>query len=320
MTITTSPLSDALGARIHGLDPARVDAADRASLRESFLEYGVLLAKGLADMDARPAHRALRVSSANARSIPFPTIRLKGHPEIIVLAAELGDTLAEDDPSREEIVGQIPWHSDLTYTDSPSRGSLLLARVVPPELGRTGFIDTAAVYDALPEDLRARIEGRRGIHSLGPIQEALKSAAQADDEMEGGEAPAFEQVVHPLVHAHPESGRRVLNVSPAFIQRIEGLPEEESRGLLDELIAFATQDRFVYLHQWEVGDLLIWTIGGRCTSRRDTRRSTHAECTGRRWHRGESRASSRREDRAIAERGSVTAGWSVRTSISTRAS
>jgi taurine dioxygenase len=122
----------------------------------------------------------------------------------------------------------------------------------------TGYIDTAAVYDAMPRTLLKAIEGRRAIHSLGPIQDALRSAARADDEMEGGEPPAFEQVVHPLVHEHPESGRKVLNVSPAFVQAIEGLPENESRALLDELIAFATQDRFVYLHRWDVGDLIIW--------------------------------------------------------------
>ena len=257
MPITTTQLSDALGAHIHGLDPARITDEDAACLRAGFLEHGVLLAKGMADMTP-DQHVALSRVFGECAIHPIPTIRLKGHPEIIVLAAELGDSLPEDDPGREEIVGEIPWHSDLTYTDSPSRGSILIARVVPPELGMTGFIDTAAVYDALPDDLRSRIEGRSAVHSLGPIQDALKSAAQADDEMEGGDAPAFEQVVHPLVHEHPESGRKVLNVSPAFVQSIEGLPDEESRALLDELIAFATQERFVYLHRWDVGDLIVW--------------------------------------------------------------
>lgn len=257
MTIEIQPLSGALGAEARGLDPTRLDDADCAQLRAAFLEYGVLLARGLADMTP-DQHIALSRVLGECAIHPIPTIRLKGHPEIIVLAAELGDDLADDDPGREEIVGEIPWHSDLTYTDSPSRGSLLLARVVPPELGMTGFIDTAAVYDALPAPLRARIDGRRAVHSLGPIQSALRSAARADDEMEGGEPPAFEQVTHPLVHEHPESGRKVLNVSPAFVQAIEGMSEDESRALLDELIAFATADRFVYLHRWQVGDLVIW--------------------------------------------------------------
>lgn len=76
--------------------------------------------------------------------------------------------------------------------------------------------------------------------------------------MEGGDAPHFEQVVHPLVHEHPESGRKVLNVSPALIQSIEGPSGEESRALIRALITCAIDDRFVYLHPWEEGELIAW--------------------------------------------------------------
>lgn len=257
MTIEIEPLSGVLGAEIRGLDPEHVDAGDRAQLRQAFLEHGVLLMRGLAELSPEQHIELSRIFGECAIH-PIPTIRLKQHPEIIVLAVDVADSLAADDPAREEVVGQIPWHSDLTYTDSPSRGSLLLARSVPPELGLTGYVDTAAVYDALPESLRDRIEGRRAVHALGPIQEALKSAARANAETEGGDAPGFEQVTHPLVHEHPETGRKVLNISPAFVRRIEGLSEPESQALIEELVAFATQDRFVYMHRWEVGDLIAW--------------------------------------------------------------
>lgn len=257
MAITLAPLSGPLGAEIHGLAPDHVDELDRTRLREAFLEYGVLLARGLTDLTPEQHVEITRIFGEPSIH-PIPTIRLKGHPEIIVLAGDANESLAEDDPAGEEVVGQIPWHSDLTYTDSPSRGSLLLARVVPPELGETGYIDTAAVYDALPDALRTRIAGRRAIHSLGPIQEALKSAARTDAEMEGGDAPVFESVTHPLVHQHPESGRSVLNISPAFLQGIEGLPTRESDSLVEDLKGFALQDRFVYLHEWQVGDLVFW--------------------------------------------------------------
>lgn len=279
MAIEISPLSSALGAEIHGLDPARVDDADRDRLQEAFLEHGVLLARGLEAITPEQ-HIALSLVLGECAIHPIPTLRLKGFPEIIVLAAERDETLAEDDPDGDEIVGEIPWHSDLTYTAQPSRGSLLVARVVPPELGRTGFVDTAAVYDALPRALRSEITGRRATHCLGPIQAALQSAARSDDEMEGGHAPAFEQVVHPLVHEHPESGRKVLDVSPAFIQSIEGLPEDESRALLDELIAFATRQEFVYLHDWEAGDLIVWD-----NARTMHRATGHKKKHARRMHR-----------------------------------
>ena len=88
-------------------------------------------------------------------------------------------------------------------------------------------------YPELVDELRARIAGRRAIHSLGPIQEALQSAARRDAEMEGGDAPAFEAVTHPLVQVHPVTKRRSLFLSPHTMARVEGLDETEGRALLD---------------------------------------------------------------------------------------
>jgi len=81
-----------------------------------------------------------------------------------------------DDPAGEEPVDAIAWHSDLTYTALPSRGALLYARVVPEEGGVTGWIDTASVYDALPESTKEKIAGLDAVHSLGPLQQAIKNA------------------------------------------------------------------------------------------------------------------------------------------------
>ncbi len=258
MNLSIEPLRDAaFGAEVRGLDPDRIDDTDRSRLRQAFLDHGLLLMKGLEAISPEQHVELSRIFGVPTIH-PIPTIRLAECPEIIVLEAEGGDSLAANDPTRNEVVGSIPWHSDLTYTDSPSRGSLLIARVVPPEMGQTGYVDTATVYDALPGSLRERIEGLRAIHSLGPLQDSLKSAARATADTEGGELPTFEHVVHPLVHVHPDSGRKVLNISPAFIQRIEGIAESESDSLIEALTEFATQDRFVHLHAWEVGDGVLW--------------------------------------------------------------
>ena len=182
---------------------------------------------------------------------------LPEQPEVIVLAAgPLGDEQPED--GTEEPVGVIAWHSDLTYTAIPSRGALLYARVVPEEGGQTGWIDTAAVYDALPASTKEKIAGLDAVHSLGPLQQAIKDAKTQEYGADTEDLPEFAEVVHPLVHRHPETGRRVLNVSPAFMQRIVGLAPEESEALVDELRTFATQPRFAYFHAWRVGDLVAW--------------------------------------------------------------
>ena len=87
------------------------------------------------------------------------------------------------------------------------------------------------------------------------IQQEIKEAVDPEDE---AGTPEFKPVTHPLVHRHPESGRKVLNISPGFTQSVVGMPEAEGNALLDELRAFATQERFTYFHDWEVGDLVIW--------------------------------------------------------------
>jgi taurine dioxygenase len=275
MSLSIVPLSGPLGAELRSFEPRVMGDADRALLRNTFLEFGVLVARGL-DLTPEEHVRLTHVFGRPAIH-PIPTIRLQGHPEIIVLQADLGASLDPDDPTGDEVIGQIPWHSDLTYTETPSRGALLLARVVPPELGDTGYIDTAAVYDALPDSMRRRIEGLRAVHSLGPIQEQLRVATRMGADTEGGEAPTFQPVTHPFVQVHPESGRKVLNISPAFIQSIEGMKASESEALLDELKAFATQERFAYYHHWAVGDLVVWD-NWRTLHTATGHRKKHARC------------------------------------------
>lgn len=254
MSIRLSPLSRALGVEIHGLDPKRLGPLEQATLRDALSEHAVLLVR---DLDLSPEdHVALTRVFGEPDIHPIESIRLEGHPEIIVLSVDVRDSLEPRDSSADEVVARIPWHSDLTYTALPSRGALLYARIVPPEGGETGYIDAAAVYDALPDGTKRRIEGLRAVHSLGSYQGQVERSVAG----KAGKAPppAFEEVTHPLVHRHPESGRRVLNVSPAFTRSIEGLSEAESAVLLEELRAFATQDRFAYFHPWRPGDLVIW--------------------------------------------------------------
>ena len=256
MTFSFRPLSPALGVEVHGLDPKAIGDREREQLRQAYREHGVMLVRGL---DLTPEQHVELTRVFGVPDIhPIEKIRLPEQPEVIVLAQAPLAADEPEDPAGEEPVGAIAWHSDLTYTAFPSRGALLYARVVPEEGGVTGWIDTASVYDALPESTREKIAGLDAVHSLGPLQQAIKNAKVQEYGSESEDFPEFSEVIHPLVHRHPETGRRVLNVSPAFMRRIVGLPEEESDALLDELRMFATQGRFAYFHPWRVGDLVLW--------------------------------------------------------------
>ena len=117
-------------------------------------------------------------------------------------------------------------------------------------------MDTAAVYSALPGDWKAEIEGLEAIHRLSRGRRLL---GLASDNAQGHEmAELFPDVVHPLVLTDPAIGIRCLGISPMFLDEIVGWAPEESEALLERLRRFATEERFVYWHQWQPDDLVIW--------------------------------------------------------------
>lgn len=264
MSVTITPMAG-FGGRIGSLNLDSLTTTERAQLNEALAKHGILVAHGL-QLDPHEHVELTRVFG-EPDIHPIESIQLPGIPEIIELKVDLTDQVDPDGPASGDIVGDIAWHSDLTYTAEPSRGSLLYAIDVPAEGGDTGFSDTARVYAAMPEDLRRRIEGLEVVHSLGRRTEAqLKKAASELELKPAADQPAYEadsepmfpEVVHPIVHRHPVSGQPVLNVSPMFARSIVGCSDDESLALLQELTEFATQGRFTYFHRWSVGDLVIW--------------------------------------------------------------
>lgn len=265
MPVTITPMAG-FGGRIGSLNVHSLTTAERTELNEALAQHGVLVAHGL-QLDP---HEQVELTCVfgEPEIHPIESIRLPGVPEVIELKVDLTDQVDPDDPASGVVVGDIAWHSDLTYTVEPSRGSLLYAVDVPAEGGDTGFVDSARVYAAMPEDLRHRIEGLEVVHSLGRRTETqlkkaaneleLKRAVTEPATSADSAAPMFPEVVHPIVHRHPVSGQPVLNISPMFARSIVGWSDAESRALLDELTEFATQARFTYFHRWSVGDLVIW--------------------------------------------------------------
>ena len=169
---------------------------------------------------------------------------------LITLAANEGKTVPEDDPSANDVIGIIPWHADLMYTDLPTRGSVLRAIVIPEEGGDTGFMDTARLYATLPVEIKTRIQGLRILHSY--------NQAHLAQNMVKGSSTLFPDVIHPLVYVHPEAGLPVLNISPTSAKALIGLPDDEAKELLDYLIKHSTREEEAYRHVWEVGDVVVW--------------------------------------------------------------
>jgi len=173
-----------------------------------------------------------------------------GLPEIYVLS-----NVTEDGKPIGNHKEGWNWHSDWSYLEEPCMGSLLYSVEVPPEGADTLFASMHLAYEALPPETQERIRHLTATHSYS----GYYAKAFADREPLSAEQKAkTPDVVHPVVRTHPVTGRLSLYVGQDVVKQIDGLPPEESQALLAELNAHAIQERFVYRHVWQKGDLVIW--------------------------------------------------------------
>jgi taurine dioxygenase len=155
--------------------------------------------------------------------------------------------------------GEMFFHSDMCYLEQPSMATLLYAMALPPAGGNTIFAGMYAAYDALPDDLRERLEGRHAMNSYEPGYGASNVRMRIETEP----TQHTRSFAHPIFRTHPATGRRALYVNRLMTEYIVGLPRAESDALLKRVFEHQEQPRFQYEHRWEVGDLLIWD--NRCT-------------------------------------------------------
>jgi taurine dioxygenase len=145
------------------------------------------------------------------------------------------------------------WHSDVTWREVPSMGSILRAIEVPDVGGDTLFADMAAAYDGLADDVRQRIDGLTAVHDFAT------SFGQAMDPDELARMRAqFPPAEHPVVRTHPETGRRTLYVNEIFTSHIVGLDATASDDLLAHLCAQTRVPEYQCRFRWTPGAIAFW--------------------------------------------------------------
>jgi taurine dioxygenase len=248
-----TPISQTFGASVGGLDlNAPVGPQTWAAIHDAFLRHRLLLFRGQSLEPERIVDWSKRFG-VTERHLDAAYL-LEGHPEIIVIG-----NLRENGRMRSLFVNaREEWHFDYSYTPNPALGALFYAVTVPPAGGDTLFADSTAAYDALSPEMKARIEPLRGLHSWSHLHRMLEAMDPSRPPLTAEQVAAHPEVAHPLVHVHPETGRRSLWICPQVIRKIEGLSEAESAELLEELQAHATQPQFTYRHRWQEGDLLVY--------------------------------------------------------------
>jgi len=265
--ITVHRIGKHLGAEISGVDLSRpLDDDTFAKIAAAFYDNEVVVFR----------NQTLTPEQHIAFTRRFGTLeqhvrkehRLDGYPEILIVSNvrdAQGRAIGAEDAGRF-------WHSDLSYKDVPSLLSALYAIEVPVKdgrvLGDTSFASTTAAYEALPEDLKRRLQGLKNIHSYRYYRDK-NARAQREEQARGARfvqehVPTAEQLKSvpdsevPIVRTHPVTGRKGLFINEAHTSHIVGLPRAESDTLLARICAHIVKPEFRYQHHWRAGDLLMW--------------------------------------------------------------
>jgi taurine dioxygenase len=241
-----------LGAEVVGLDLSRpLSQEDFARLHRAHLDHHVLVFRDQRITPEQQVDFSRRFGPLQIHVLR--NFQLAGHPEILIVSniKENGQPIGLGDAGHY-------WHSDLSYVAKPSLGSMLHAQELPSEGGDTLFANQHAAYEALPESLKTRIANLQAEHWYLCKYEELRARSPWRPKLTQEQIDEVKPQVHPVVRTHPENGRKALFVSEHFTTRIVGLPEDESRDLLNELFAHSTKPEFVYRHQWQPHDMVFW--------------------------------------------------------------
>lgn len=241
-------LGQTLGTEAIGVDLSKLDDATFVWIERTFAEHPVLV--------FRHQHLAAEDLAAFGRRFGTPRMhslvnyRYPGVPEVSWLRNV-------DDAGNIDWYGvkrATDWHTDSTYEPELPLLAMLHALEVPSRKGGTMFANMQAAYEALPEATKERLAGLVGLHgrSSGPAGERLYGDDKGKTEREYTELP------RPAVVAHPVTGHPILFVNPMHTHGFVGMDRDAAWELIEELAAHATQERFVYYHSWQVGDLLVW--------------------------------------------------------------
>ena len=245
-------LPAAVGAEVLGLDLSRpIVTTDFTRLHQAHLQHHVLVFRDQRITPQQQIDFSRRFGPLQIHVLK--SFQLTGHPEIMIVSniKENGVPIGLGDAG-------VFWHSDLSYVEKPSLGSMLHAQELPSEGGDTLFANQHTAYEALPDALKARLDGLQAEHSYLTQYEALRARSPWRPKLTQEQLDQVQPTVHPVVRTHPETGRKALFVSEHFTTRILGLPEADSRALLDELFALSTRPEHVYRHAWQPHDMVFW--------------------------------------------------------------
>ncbi|MDP6689240.1 MAG: TauD/TfdA family dioxygenase [Alphaproteobacteria bacterium] len=248
-SIGITPQTLHIGAEISGVDLSQpLTEGLRQQINDALLQWKVIFFRDQ-DLD-HAGHVAL------ARQFGQPTIghavfgHEDGFPEVYSIAK---NRTANSHRQERLATPWVGWHTDITAAVNPPKAAILRGVTIPPYGGDTMWTNLAVAYDALSAPIKALADGLRTIHAFAPPPNA--SAVEAYDESVRRRTLKSE---HPMVTVHPETGERLLFLSPSFVKSIVGLSPRESQTILEMLWEHLVRPEFTVRFKWNAGDIAMW--------------------------------------------------------------
>lgn len=280
MALNISPITDEFGAVVSGVDLRQpLSSDDVAGIERGMDRYAVLVFHSQDLTDEEQVTFSMNFGQMENKKGGNIRTEERVNQQINDVSNLDNDNKPFDRNDRRRFfnLGNHLWHSDSSFRATPAKYSLLSARSIPTAGGNTEFADMRAAYDALDEATKAKIDGLICEHSQ--IYSRGKLGFTFNDE----EIGLMKPVRQTFVREHPVSGRKSLYLS-SHAGRIVGWPDPEARLFLLNMIEHGTQRKFVYSHQWQQHDLVMWDNRQTMhrardydeTQKRDMRRTTVA--------------------------------------------
>lgn len=247
--VEVKPVSGHTGAEIRNVDLSKpLDDASVAAIRAALLQWKVVFFR---DQHITPDQQ---VAFARRFGQPTPAHPLRdavdGHPEVLPIDRRIFEQEYGGKDYRRNVNG---WHTDVTAVINPPAGSILRAEQVPPHGGDTTWTNLVAAFDGLAEPIKRFAEKLRAVHSFS-IPEDVPVAQHIRDRIAA--KPLVTE--HPVVRVHPETGEKVLFVSPTFVRYLVGLSPDESKRFTDLFFAQITRPEYTVRFRWEPGSIAFW--------------------------------------------------------------
>jgi alpha-ketoglutarate-dependent taurine dioxygenase len=240
------PLDATFGAVVTGIKLAALDDATWSELYAAWLKYALLIFPG------QYLSRDEQVAFAER----FGRLEFK----LAALSNVNPDGTLIVDPDNDilkVLKGNMGWHCDSTYMPVQAKGAVFTAEIVPKSGGATGWADMRAAYDALDDELRAKVESLAAHHSLYYSQAKLGHKPRAGSAYSGYGFHDGPVPLRPLVKVHPETGRKSLVIG-RHAHNIPTMDPAEADRFLEELVNFACCPPRTHHHRWTAGDAVVW--------------------------------------------------------------